>query len=479
MSLITRIAKGFGILNFEMDANFNRLNQKLERSQNLGDLADKPKGRQDLGLTSLALEDVDNLILSGFNGWGTPVEINTGSSQHLINNGFYKIGPNVSHRPTAALGWLYVNNGRQYYIDTNGNGYFKNNIAESWLTDLVQFDTSILSALSNAVGFPTFKESDMFLHFMTQSFTKKFGSSSGFTSSVSFQSQPAYVKKARTGTQSSFAPATQRIFNFDNLGYLSFFFAVSKQNTVYGFSRIAFRVANSLPGNYLATDTRTPVANRFWGAVTSFLGDAVYGVPCSETSVVKVNTTNDAVTYIGNYPGTQKWRGASLAINNRIYCAPFNHDNVLVIRTDEDTVYTIGTVIPGEGKYSGNVLGPNGKIYCIPYNATQIMVIDPLTDSVSFFGDFPGTAKYSGGALGPDGKIYCMPYNATGVMVINPLFNEAIISGDQTGYENALLIEHNKIIGFAATPNKKALEITFNASNYNHCLVVSPWLNKC
>lgn len=37
---------------------------------------------------------------------------------------------------------------------------------------------------------------------------------------------------------------------------------------------------------------------------------------------------------------------------------------------------TLGTGISGNTKWFGAVLAPNGKIYCVPFNAQDILIID-------------------------------------------------------------------------------------------------------
>src|SRR5690606_40013431 len=83
----------------------------------------------------------------------------------------------------------------------------------------------------------------------------------------------------------------------------------------------------------------------------------------------------------------------------------------------------MGIDLSGSLKWHGIAEGPDGKLYCAPYNATDILVIDPASGTaqrtnmgVGLLGD----NKWSSIAAGPDGRLYCAPYSATDILIIDP-----------------------------------------------------------
>jgi hypothetical protein len=89
----------------------------------------------------------------------------------------------------------------------------------------------------------------------------------------------------------------------------------------------------------------------------------------------------------------------------------------------------LGNIV-GTNKYSGAVLAPNGKIYCVPHLATEILEIDPTTNTTKLFGNFEGFNKYISGILAPTGKIYCAPYEETRILEISNVNIPNLIGSD-------------------------------------------------
>ena len=131
---------------------------------------------------------------------------------------------------------------------------------------------------------------------------------------------------------------------------------------------------------------------------------------------VESNQT-DTVSTFGSVAGASKYIGGVLAPNGFIYGIPCSATTVLKIDPSNDTVSTFGSVA-GASKYIGGVLAPNGFIYGIPLSATTILKIDPSNDTVSTFGNLGVADKYAGGVLAPNGSIYSEPFNATTVLKI-------------------------------------------------------------
>jgi len=191
----------------------------------------------------------------------------------------------------------------------------------------------------------------------------------------------------------------------------------------------------------------------------------LYCAPRDATNVLIIDpATNTAdTTTITGITGTSKYRGIALAPNGKLYCAPYDVTNVLIIDPATNTADT--TTIAGLTstlKYQGIALAPNGKLYCAPRDATNVLIIDPATntaDTTTIAGLSSDTDKYLGIALAPNGKLYCAPFNATNVLIIDPATNTA----DTTTITG--ITGTSKYLGIALAPNGKLYCAPFNATN--------------
>src|SRR5690606_32774188 len=89
------------------------------------------------------------------------------------------------------------------------------------------------------------------------------------------------------------------------------------------------------------------------------------------------------------------------------------------------------------GKWYGIAPGPDGKLYCAPYNATDILVIAPVAGTATRTDmgvGLSGTSKWIGIAAGPDGKLYCAPNSATDILVVSDVFMFGLYFKDSLGY---------------------------------------------
>eukprot|EP00631_Chrysoreinhardia_giraudii_P003534 CAMPEP_0197416622 /NCGR_PEP_ID=MMETSP1170-20131217/2897_1 /TAXON_ID=54406 /ORGANISM="Sarcinochrysis sp, Strain CCMP770" /LENGTH=108 /DNA_ID=CAMNT_0042943533 /DNA_START=314 /DNA_END=636 /DNA_ORIENTATION=- len=84
----------------------------------------------------------------------------------------------------------------------------------------------------------------------------------------------------------------------------------------------------------------------------------------------------------GGVRGMKKWSGIC-ACNDKVYCAPFNADSILVIdAANSDVVRTIDCGgVRGPGKWIG-ICACNDKVYCAPNDADSILVIDAANSDV-------------------------------------------------------------------------------------------------
>jgi streptogramin lyase len=164
------------------------------------------------------------------------------------------------------------------------------------------------------------------------------------------------------------------------------------------------------------------------------------------------NAEYNETSLFGNLPPSNlsKWVGGVLAPNGKIYGIPLRSTSVLEIDPVTRTISTFGN-LPGSAKWYGGVLAPNGKIYGIPRNSTSVLEIDPMTRTVSTFGNLPGSDKWYGGVLAPNGKIYGMPLGSTGVLEIDPMTRTASTFGSIAAgtlkYAGGVLAPNGKIYG--------------------------------
>jgi len=81
--------------------------------------------------------------------------------------------------------------------------------------------------------------------------------------------------------------------------------------------------------------------------------------------------------------------------------------------------------------YSGGCLAPNGKIYCMPYNAQNVLIIDPSNNTSITVPMVGVSQQYRCAIMAQDGNIYGIPCDENKVCVINP--NTFAVGANFTG----------------------------------------------
>ena len=179
-----------------------------------------------------------------------------------------------------------------------------------------------------------------------------------------------------------------------------------------------------------------------------------------ETSyVLKLDTKTGTATSFGNFPNVNVTIGSTLYVSGasigglvcgkdgNLYTIPLNQRSVTKIDPISQSLTVFGENFRGHQddpfstvsntKWMGGCLAPNGKIYGIPYSYDKVLVINPQTGTASTSeistGFTTSIAKWAGGVLGPDGNIYGIPWSATTVLKINPRTNTATTFGSLSG----------------------------------------------
>lgn len=139
------------------------------------------------------------------------------------------------------------------------------------------------------------------------------------------------------------------------------------------------------------------------------------------------HTNNISVDISGLSSDPAKFAGGVLASNGKIYCAPFNGNQILVIDPQTNRIsYLTAPAAPSDtASWCGGVVGPDNRIYFCPYVKTDILVVDPFTDTVTTVVTGLGSgAEYISAVRGPNNKLYFCPKNTdvfADIMVVDVL----------------------------------------------------------
>lgn len=216
--------------------------------------------------------------------------------------------------------------------------------------------------------------------------------------------------------------------------------------------------------------------NRFRGAVVARDG-RIFCVPRQHPAFVIIDrdgsVTESSLGISLPSPSEHTWSGGTLGVDDRIYMTPRHAAWVLIIdpATNTATLEDYGLDMSGMDKWTGLVSAPNGKIYSVPTAAPDILVIDPRSGTATR--DTLGAPlttdeyKWIGGVLAPTGLIYCAPFWATDILVIDPATETAWVSD----YGLGLSAGGDKWSGGALGPDGK---IYFAPRSAGTVLVIDP-----
>src|ERR1700690_992918 len=105
-----------------------------------------------------------------------------------------------------------------------------------------------------------------------------------------------------------------------------------------------------------------------------------YGIPSNANDFLEINFITGAAqrTTLGlTLSGNNKFSG-QVTVGSKLYAPPFSEDSICIIdkTTNTATLSNMGASISAGGnKWQGAVLGPDNKIYCIPWTAPDVLII--------------------------------------------------------------------------------------------------------
>jgi hypothetical protein len=149
-----------------------------------------------------------------------------------------------------------------------------------------------------------------------------------------------------------------------------------------------------------------------WAGIITAPNGFLYAIPRTQPSFVKIDPSNNTFTFVGNFIGSNKYRGGCLGADGKIYCIPRSASNILVLNPQDDTT----EILPenysylGGDKWQGGSMAPNGKIYCMPSGGIAfvngkrpVLVIDTVNNiRYLIYSEY----AIANSITGPDGNIY-------------------------------------------------------------------------
>lgn len=158
--------------------------------------------------------------------------------------------------------------------------------------------------------------------------------------------------------------------------------------------------------------------------VVSANNGKLYMIPFHASRVLSMDTKTNQWKYIGddldnNNGGkwSKWWSGVFCSENNKIICAPFNSDDVLIINTNSDVTETIRLPLElcnQNWKYKSCVSDEKGNVFFFPYRASKMMKINVFTKDISVLHDVDDCGGFLFGAIrASDGFIYSIMHTYT------------------------------------------------------------------
>ncbi len=163
------------------------------------------------------------------------------------------------------------------------------------------------------------------------------------------------------------------------------------------------------------------VKNKFGATVASNDGNTIYGFPFHENKIIKYNiTTPNVISIIGDgaFNHDIVCTTAILGPNKTTIIGLDRYGQILLYNTESDVYYFIqGRIYHEHGNGWGDaIIGSDNNIYWPPDQSNKVLKFDLITQNRSLVGDnFSGTqhgdCKWSSGCISPDsnGFAYFVP----------------------------------------------------------------------
>lgn len=161
-----------------------------------------------------------------------------------------------------------------------------------------------------------------------------------------------------------------------------------------------------------------------------------------------------------------RWLGGVLAPNGCIYCAPCSETRVLKIDTSDDSVSYLDVSPTCAYAYAGCILSRTGYIYFIPAKSKALCKLDLSTDTVihvkDLYGDDASSIRFYSGVEAPNGCIYCMPYRCDHILKIDPNtdnFSSLAVDWDGLYCATTVIAPNGCIYGFPSATSRPVIKI--------------------
>jgi hypothetical protein len=167
---------------------------------------------------------------------------------------------------------------------------------------------------------------------------------------------------------------------------------------------------------------------RRWAGISA-CGGKLFCAPFDDNDVLVIEPTEGREANITYTPtkksGPQKWQGIA-ALDGYLYACPCRETSMLVINASSRDLNYIPvcsnreSAIKAEKKWSA-IVAHAGKLYCCPHECKRVLVVEPSAGTrhqVTYI-DVYRDESYQD--IVSDGtRLFCAPYNGTNVLVIDP-----------------------------------------------------------
>ena len=188
---------------------------------------------------------------------------------------------------------------------------------------------------------------------------------------------------------------------------------------------------------YTNTHTTIAASTNSYVCVTQ-VGNFLYALVTDGTStseIYKLNITTGIETPVATSLPADSWWGCCIGVDGKIYYAPYESSNVLVLDPTTDTTALLPTGLARTAAmYKSVCMAQNGNLYFAPYNQANLMILNTRTSTFSLITDpiFATANAYSGITASTNNQLYMCPYGANSIAIVNPALgtiNTTLITG--------------------------------------------------